>query len=281
MRIEKMTITPSIAADFLSKNTKNRPLSERRVCAIANAINNGEWRLNGDAIRFSAAGELIDGQTRLSAIIRSGIPVESIVVFGLPDDAFGTIDINGSARTASDVLAIKGIKYYKLCAMVAQCVLIWEASGVTFVGNISKSRMITTTEIADRASSDLLLQNIVEEYAKLKRLSLISARIYCYVRYSTMRFDREKSDLFFSQLTTGANLEDGSPVLLLREMLMRMRSARSSERASIIVAYVFLAFEFFCLGRKCKQLKIWMDGAPRNIHRYQGINYMDKTEFNV
>jgi len=52
MRIEKMTITPSIAADFLSKNTKNRPLSERRVCAIANAINNGEWRLNGVLIPF-------------------------------------------------------------------------------------------------------------------------------------------------------------------------------------------------------------------------------------
>ncbi len=134
MKIDIVMITPKMAADMLKMNTRNRPLSKGRVTTIKRAIENGEWKLNGDAIRFSTTGVLLDGQTRLSAIVESDRAVESLVVTGLPDDVFGTIDINGSARTAADVLAIKKIPNYKLVASIAASVLIWERTKTSSVG---------------------------------------------------------------------------------------------------------------------------------------------------
>jgi len=283
MKIEKMTITPAIAADFLKRNTKNRPLAENRSWSIANAIKNGEWRMNGDAIRFNESGELIDGQTRLSAIILAGIAVDSLVIFDLKDDVFSTIDINGSARTASDVLSISGMKYYKLCATIALAALSWEKTKSSFLASSAKrNNQITTTEIADRARNDDLIQIIAEEYSLSKQFrKLVSGRIFGYVRYATMRFDREKSNSFFEKLETGANLEPDSPVLLLRDYLAREKSTRGVELASLPVAHMFLSFDLYCSGRSVKQLKIWTDGKSKNIHKYQGLDYMDKIDINV
>ncbi len=281
MKIERMTITPAIAADFLSKNTKNRPLSDKRTHAIANAIRNGEWMLNGDAIRFSESGELIDGQTRLSAIIRAGMPVDSLVIWGLPNESFRTIDINGSARTAGDVLAISGVKDYRLCATLAASVLMWEQTRKSSLsGGNHGAKQLTTSQIVNRVDSDALISDIARKYNNSKSLKrLVQGKVYGYVRYSTLRYDEEKSNSFFEKLESGADLSSDSPILQLRDYLARVNSSRSREMVSVIIAYMFLAFDLYCSGKTTKILRIWSDGNQKNIHKYQGLNYLDKVNF--
>jgi len=64
MKINQVIITPEIAAAMLETNTMNRPLSMPHVRKLSDALLRGEWVVNGDAIRISSNGFLIDGQHR-------------------------------------------------------------------------------------------------------------------------------------------------------------------------------------------------------------------------
>lgn len=79
---------------------------ESRVAVLVQAIQHGQWRLTHQGIALSAAGALQDGQHRLTAILRSGIPVQ-LQVSILEEDVFDVID-TGRARGPRDVLAIAG-----------------------------------------------------------------------------------------------------------------------------------------------------------------------------
>lgn len=105
VRIE--TITPAKAKEYLSHNMVNRLLNKARVDAYARTMKSGNWQLNGEAIRFNKNGELIDGQHRLNAIIKAGIPV-SIVIMTDIDNAVSIYD-RGRNRSVSDALIIEGM----------------------------------------------------------------------------------------------------------------------------------------------------------------------------
>lgn len=119
--MKKQTVTPKTAIQWLSRNIKNRPLSKRAVKAYAEAMRDGQWKLNGDCIRFNSNGDLIDGQHRLHACVESGVSFQTYVIKGLDTDAFDTID-QGNKRSISDVFAKHGYKSYStLAACVRWC----------------------------------------------------------------------------------------------------------------------------------------------------------------
>jgi hypothetical protein len=72
----------------------------------------GGWRLNGETIKFYEDGTLADGQNRLEAVIRSGVPIEMEVRYGIPNDVT-TFDI-GSNRNMHDILVLSGYKQKNL-----------------------------------------------------------------------------------------------------------------------------------------------------------------------
>ena len=107
MKTEVVTITPEMAADWLERwNLLNRPVTQSNVDKITRIITEGRWLLTGDAITFSDQ-RLIQGQHRLLAIIAAGIPVRSLVIWGVEDCVFDVLD-QGKRRTVSDVLASHG-----------------------------------------------------------------------------------------------------------------------------------------------------------------------------
>ena len=65
------TITPDIAKTMLGENVNNRRISHDNVNMFAREMRNGEWRFNGEAIKFSKDGRLLDGQHRLLAARRA------------------------------------------------------------------------------------------------------------------------------------------------------------------------------------------------------------------
>lgn len=102
--IEK--ITPEKASEYLSQNSVNRNISVNTVDKYADDMKNGAWQLNGQPIVFGASGRLLDGQHRLSAIAKSGVPVMVAVVRGV-DDSISVYDV-GRARNVLDSLLIDG-----------------------------------------------------------------------------------------------------------------------------------------------------------------------------
>ena len=100
------TITPEMAESYLEHNLHNRSLSHDDVAKYARAMAEGRFRINGETIKFSKRGRLIDGQHRLQAIVVSGVPVTMLVVRDLDEDAMVTVDV-GRPQNVADLLRLE------------------------------------------------------------------------------------------------------------------------------------------------------------------------------
>jgi hypothetical protein len=111
----------------LEHNTLNRPLSDQHVKRIADQILTGKWRFNGDTIKISEKGDVLDGQHRLWAVIESKCAIETILVRGIKAEAFSTIDTLRKPRSGADVLALKGATRHRAYTSAAlQWLLRWQ-----------------------------------------------------------------------------------------------------------------------------------------------------------
>lgn len=98
-------ITPERAKQLLERNDINRRLRPVSVEAYARDIENGRWGKNQDPIAISKSGRLLNGQHRLSAIIKANKAVEMLVSYDVDDKCIFDTAIQ---RTAGDEIAIGG-----------------------------------------------------------------------------------------------------------------------------------------------------------------------------
>jgi hypothetical protein len=102
-------ITPELAKEYLKRNIANfRKFSEATVDKYIDELINGYWMTNHQGIAFDVNNVLADGQHRLTAIIRTGIPIYMPVTFELPPVSKMTMD-QGKKRTTNDALGGEGI----------------------------------------------------------------------------------------------------------------------------------------------------------------------------
>jgi len=117
------TITPADAETLLADpGAKNRPLAAARVKKYAARLSDGKWKLNGEPIILSEGGKLLDGEHRLRAVVESGKPLDTVVLWG--PFAFGSMG-QGAARSGSDALALadpSGSNFAALAAAVTLCI---------------------------------------------------------------------------------------------------------------------------------------------------------------
>lgn len=99
------TITPKRAALYLERNPSNRPLRKGHVLFLAKQMQAGEWQVTHQGIAFDENGDLSDGQHRLAAIVKAGVPVNIMVSYGVARGKFTAFD-TGIGRTISDVTGI-------------------------------------------------------------------------------------------------------------------------------------------------------------------------------
>jgi hypothetical protein len=108
MEMKLETISPERAAALLAKNvSNNRAIVRARVDQLADAIKEDRFRTTPEGIMLNEAGNLIDGQHRLSAVVTAGKPVKMYVWYNVPTDMMEAINV-GQTRTLADVLTITG-----------------------------------------------------------------------------------------------------------------------------------------------------------------------------
>lgn len=118
MKMQVMTVTPEMAADWLKMNTGNRRLRRWWVKTLADVIRRGEWSLTHQGVAFDTNGILRDGQHRLSAIVEAGRSAELVVFTGLSEEAYKAMD-QGAKRTASDISGLDR-RIMEPCALAAR-----------------------------------------------------------------------------------------------------------------------------------------------------------------
>lgn len=96
-----MTITPEIAKELLATSPGNRQLRVGYVDNLAGAMKRGEWRVTSQGIGIDVNGRLRDAHHRLNACIKSGASFQSLVVLGMPENAYEVTD-TGINRTLAD-----------------------------------------------------------------------------------------------------------------------------------------------------------------------------------
>lgn len=116
-------INPQMAKAMLANNQGNRAVMKRVVSKYAADMTDGRWALNGATIVVSPSGRILDGQHRLMACVEANVPFQAMIVEGVEEDAFKTID-GGTPRTAAVIASMHGITSGVASAAGATSVLI-------------------------------------------------------------------------------------------------------------------------------------------------------------
>jgi|WetSurMetagenome_2_1015567.scaffolds.fasta_scaffold102778_2 hypothetical protein len=233
MKHSIVTITPQMAQMMLESNTANRKLDDRIVAQYARDMSNGSWKINGETIKFSSTGKLLDGQHRLHASVRSGHDLVTMMVEGLEDDTFTTIDV-GKKRTAGQILSIAGYANTARLASVVRYINIVERKilrptlGGSAIG-------MTSQQIMEWIEAHTFVIEAIKEGEKLGKIcskAVASAAYYLmYLR------DPELAHRYFVGLFTGENLKAGEPALVVRNRLIGLTGTekKSLEQLAIII----------------------------------------------
>jgi hypothetical protein len=101
----QIELTPELAGWLLENNGGNRRISPSEVERIATDIAEGRWQINGDTVKVSVSGRLVDGQHRCLAVIKADRPVITLIAFEVADtkDVFATID-QQRQRSVRDII---------------------------------------------------------------------------------------------------------------------------------------------------------------------------------
>lgn len=109
-------LTPAAAKWILENhNAKNRGVKRHQVKFLRRQIESGKFVFNGETIIVGDNGNILNGQHRLIACCETGEPIDVLMVFGIPEGAFATLD-QGARRKGADVLQIEGHKNCNLLA---------------------------------------------------------------------------------------------------------------------------------------------------------------------
>ena len=221
MPVKEVMVTPEMASEMLQRNTANfRNPGRARVTTYANDMKNGQWRFNGDTLKFS--GELLlDGQHRLMAIVESGVSVKMLIVDGIESDAGVTVD-NGKPRTVGQWLAHKGVKNASsIAAMAKLCVTYnlgaWQNQSIG-VDRYSRTDIV---KYAEAHSSNLQVAfGLAKSCGSLVPSSVVGALAHIAAGQSIDPSSNELIVWFCDRLAHGAELQDNEPVFQLRKRLM-------------------------------------------------------------
>lgn len=268
MHTQIENVTPQIAAAYLSQNTNNRPLNKGRVEAYAAAMSRGEWQFNGDPIRFSEQGILIDGQHRLSAIVQSNAPQKMLIIRDLPQSTFKTIDV-GAIRSAGDLAALVGVKNSNLATSGARIYLTWQQSGTM---SIPIGKRPTNSQIVDFVASEEIVHRAASYVAGsifLRKFLPPSVSCFLYLAFSTV--SEEKAIAFLNELKEPTVIDWHSPIFLLRERLTQSSMGKVKLRKNELIALMMKAWRSWLKGAKVKQLKVSTLGnrTEKDIYRVQ------------
>lgn len=261
-------VTPEIATEWLEqRNKNNRPLNQAVAIKYANQMRDGKWVYeNGDTITFDSDGTLIDGQHRLWAIAKSGVPMRMIIVNGASSDAFHSKDI-GKKRSGGDVLSCIGFKDSNRVA--AACRVVY---AVFEYGDASIYPPMSNREVQETAEKHPGLSVWAANVgAKLSSLNGVPAGAMTGFMYLFSLADSVKADSFFHKFTTGAELHCGDPILTLRNTLARC-SARAGaspflgfDGKAYLAQLIVQAWNAHCEGRPLTILRRLSGSSPLKI----------------
>jgi hypothetical protein len=241
---------------------------------LVTALKAGDWRVNGDTIKFDEDGLLIDGQHRLQAIITSGLPVQTYVIRGLPRGSFDTLDI-GKPRTPADTLSSLGYSQtIALAAAMRQMLILdylsvsgfytWQTHGPAY-----DATLLTPARARSMITQHLELPEWVLLARRMRAAGVPSGDGFwagtLYWFSCSLPDAGDDVTAFAEGLISGAALEVNNPILVLRNRLFSIKEASRLHRVTgeQIMALVIKGWNAFRRGETITILKWSRGGASK------------------
>ncbi len=231
------TIGVEKARLFLEKNRHNRPFNELNCRFFINQMNNNEFTDTGESIKFDVNGDLIDGQHRLTAIMRTGKPQMMLVVRNLSVNAFRHID-TGRKRVASDVLGIEGIVNPTKIATMAKFIIIFQRGKY----DIAEFTLSNKLSLYDSYKAGCNKHN------KLLPTTLLGSFHYIF-----KQIDEPMAEDWVHKMSTGDDCPVGHPVRTLRDHLIYDLRSRRKMPPLQKNAFICKSWNLYRTKKTCKK----------------------------
>lgn len=216
---EVVSVTPALAGEWLGKNQKNRNISSNAVDVYAADMAEGNWSFTGEPIKFDTKGNLIDGQHRLLAVLKSSKTISFLVVTGLADIAQDFMD-SGKKRSAADMLTLRGHSYGTLLASTARFGLLAEA------GLRVQGQSVSKAQIAQYIDDNPDIHDAARHASSANSYLPFSPTALAYAWMTLSRVDPLETAAFFDSLANNATKGKGDP---RNTLLRRMQSAKKAD----------------------------------------------------
>lgn len=259
IKVYQKLVTPEMAKKYLDKNKGNRKLTERNTQFFYQQMATGKWMLAADPIKFGEDGRLLDGQHRLKALIKYGKPLEMFIAEGLSDNVFSVLD-TGRNRNASDILSIKGYKSFNALSATAKSILMFNAGVYSDHNKTSKDF---------RASNQMILEFVEKNPRLHEDINYVNAiyRRFRYLGFSRLvmlyfllsKKNAEKADEFFEKYSTGIDLNQDSPIRILRERFILDSQNKTKLTLRDKTAIFIHAWNAYISNKKIERIKLTKD----------------------
>lgn len=258
-RVEE--IGPERARQMLAMNRGNRRIDPGTVNRYVAAMRRGEWQLSHQGIAIDKDGVLLDGQHRLTAIVKAGLQVPMLVVVGVDRAAFSVVD-TGKRRSAGDTLRLYGATDPNNVAAALRYVHLFRTvPNGQWHGNGTR---MTNDQVLELFQSTPKIVDCVRDARQISTATGIIPSAAAAAIYVTREAAPAADWVAWSEgLMTGANLDLGDPRLAFRNFFSNARAQGGKRRvdAQEHMAIYIRAWNYWVEGKSRKHLQ-YRTGDP-------------------
>jgi len=255
MEIKQITLTPEKAKMLLKKQGRNRNVSNPVISRLSAAIRQGEWKINNDAICIDTNGCMINGQHRCKAVVATGTEIPVLFAQGYDPNNIFVMDNAIKTRSAGDALTLNGVKYgNNIAGMLGVLKTYIEA---VYIGTAVRSTMSPQAALVEYEKyKDEINTSVkfIDKRLKASGMRILKGSIggFCHLAFSMV--DKDCASNFMESLICGSLLSDDSPVLQMRNKLIRNKVTLAKISGRDILALIIKSWNMEYGTRSAKNL---------------------------
>ena len=251
-----------MAAALLEANDKNyRKIINGCAERYTDDIQKSRGTINTATIAISKSKFLLDGQHRLSAIVKSGVGIWTYILRDCPDELIEDPNQDkGKSRTVSTYMQREGIKNASIAAGAIRCLY--------RIGIDASPASGGYYQLTDASTLDVVLGMPVLFFDSVNKLCACKAArtafapsVFCSFFYLASNKNQEEANRFFSVFVRDTDESSLHPANVLREIVAANRKTIST------ADFLAIAFTAFDLALKKETRKIIRSCHGYTLHK--------------
>ena len=272
----RMYVTPGIARFWLGFNGSNVEPSYERIETYCQDMEAGRWVDSRTPICFRENGDLCNGQHRLLMHHYTDTGYEYQIELNVTEEEEASMDI-GRKRTIANFLSRGGqIENHRNVASAATTLWAHDQFAIPFNGTRTfrsrpqTSQTVIVKFVSEHPEIEAAVRTVHNKYrpaARLLKGDAAAGVLYILMSRSNVPGIERKIQDFWTLLSSGQMMKEGSPVYALREQLINAASNPKLKLDTIeVMAKTIKAFHDFVTNRNRKNV-MWRkdEDFPRVI----------------